>query len=184
MKIRYSLTWKEYSRYLSWRMSKFSRRDRLMAFGVLPLIFMLLIITQAFDVYRLPGMLAFHLKYDACLILLITLWMPLDWMMEAWRRHLEIGLEGVAFNPVARRILLPWKTIQLLDEDADLIYLAFEYRPFRLARVGQCYILIPKRAFPSAGEAERFYETAQIYCREAGAHPTASVYAVRPLPAQ
>lgn len=184
MGIRYSLTWEEYWRYFSLRMRQISPRDRLTAFVGLPLSFVLLIVTQAVDVYRLPGMLAFHLKYDACVVLLIMLSLPLSWMMEARRRHVEIGQEGVTFNPVAGRILLPWKTIQLLDEDADSIYMAFQYKALRIARTTRMSILIPKRAFANAGEAERFFEQTQVYCREAGGKPAQSLYAGQSLPAQ
>ena len=183
MKVRYSLTWKEFVRSQVWECRQMRPVDRAVFFSIIGLLLLLLALFHVYHAYREPYYIPVDVLHDAAIIVFWIIGSVLLWPFLGLRLELELRPEGVVFKRHWEPISMHWSAIEVLDEDAGAIYISFRYKSPNFRKAGHLRILVPKRAFASDSEAQRFFDLAQQYCREAGGHPVAPVYAVRSLPA-
>ncbi len=180
MKIRYSLTFKEYIQSIIWGFRQTARRDHLKFMGIFGFLLLLTALFHVYHAYREPYYLPVDFFKDAILFSVGLILCLLLWPVIGLRHKLELRPEGIVLMQHFVTIQMPWNVVKVMDEDARFIHMTFLDKHFKIKGASSVGLFIPKRAFASIDEAEKFYNLAQLYCKEAGGQPTASKNALTP----
>lgn len=190
MQIRYTLTLKEYYRYQFLLFRHIGR--------IFPLLFFLLGIVYAlglvlptalnlYDRYVLHFPVSDRLLWSTLSMvgillveapLLFALFTPLGWLTYR-QPELEIDTEGVRYRQRRFNMRVPWQSLAQIEEDGRDIYIGSKLLSFGR----MVFVMLPKRAFSSAQEAQAFFDQAVAYREQAvGGRPPQAESAWPPEP--